>query len=304
MITTLKDNEIFVFGSNLAGRHGAGAALQAKKQFGAKNGVGEGLTGMAYAFPTLGKKLEQLPMSSLQASRDKLYSKCAEHPKTRFLLTKVGCGLAGYPEADMKALFTNAPANLIMPDDWKPTEYALIIRTCNAEMKSHGHFQWPVSGHVSAPDWKPTEECGNGLHGLLWGEGDGGLLDWSEDAKWLACSVDMATIIHLGSKVKFPECEVVFVGDCKTVPEYVRVHGGEGKCIVSGTATAGDRGTATAGDRGTATAGYSGTIAIQYWSGKRYKMKIATVKDEDGEGDLKPNVKYRLNDNGEFVEVV
>ena len=60
MITKLQSNERFVFGSNLAGRHGRGAALQARKQFGAEYGVGEGLTGQCYAFPTLDHKLRQL----------------------------------------------------------------------------------------------------------------------------------------------------------------------------------------------------------------------------------------------------
>jgi hypothetical protein len=78
-----------------------------------------------------------------------------------------------------------------------------------------------------------------------------------------------------------------------------------------GTATAGDSGVATAGDRGTATAGYSGVatagvggvIAIQYWNGKRYKTRIAQVKDEDGDGELEPNTPYRLDASANFVRV-
>ena len=70
----------------------------------------------------------------------------------------------------------------------------------------------------------------------------------------------------------------------------------------SGTATAGDRGTATAGYRGTATAGTGGLIVIMHWNGTRYKNRIARIIDEGGEGELKPNVKYQLNDNGNFVE--
>ena len=58
----------------------------------------------------------------------------------------------------------------------------LILRTCGANMKSHGGFQWPRSGPVSAPDWNPAPECGNGLHGFLRGEGDGSLADWSSNA--------------------------------------------------------------------------------------------------------------------------
>ncbi len=225
----------------------------------------------------------------------------------------------------------------------KPIEYALVMRTCKADMTSYGGFKWPESGIVTAPDWDSKGACGNGLHGLLWGEGDPSLLDWSSDAKWLVCRVEAATIVDIGEKVKFPSCEVVYCGDAITAGKYVVDNGGFGRRVDSGTATAGDSGTATAGDsgtatagdsgtatagdsgtatagdrgtatagyrgtatagvRGTATAGYSGVIAIQCWNGKRYKMKIATMKDEDGEGDLKPNVKYRLNDNGDFVEV-
>ena len=119
MITSLKPNQLLVFGSNLAGRHGAGAAKQAHDQFGAQYGVGEGITGQSYAFPTLGMRLEQLPMADLCAARDRLYKCCSIFPSTEFLLTKVGCGLAGYPESEMRALFVDPPANLILPEDWR-----------------------------------------------------------------------------------------------------------------------------------------------------------------------------------------
>ena len=119
MITKLAPNQLFVFGSNLAGRHGAGAAKQAHDQFGVQYGVGEGITGRAYAFPTLGMRLEKLPISDLQYARDRLYKACAIFPETEFLLTKVGCGLAGYGEEHMRSLFTDPPANLILPEDWR-----------------------------------------------------------------------------------------------------------------------------------------------------------------------------------------
>lgn len=118
MITTLAPNEIFVFGSNLAGRHGAGAALQARQSFGAVLGVGEGLTGQCYAFPTLDRVLGKRKKDQLETSRNRLYSCCYARPENRFLLTKVGCGLAGYCESTMRALFTDPPENLILPDGW------------------------------------------------------------------------------------------------------------------------------------------------------------------------------------------
>ncbi len=125
MIMKLAPNEIFVFGSNTAGRHGRGAALQALQQFGAVYGVGEGLTGQTYAFPTLdgsNGKLIQLPHCALQASRDRLYECCEANPGKRFLLTKVGCGLAGYAEFEIVSLFSyppHRPENLILPEDWE-----------------------------------------------------------------------------------------------------------------------------------------------------------------------------------------
>lgn len=117
-IQVLQPDEVFVFGSNLAGRHGKGAALQARVKFGAKAGVGEGLTGQTYAFPTLGHRLEKRSMEDLAASRDRLYDTCRAYPQKRFLLTKVGCGLAGYEESAMRELFRGAPGNVVMPEGW------------------------------------------------------------------------------------------------------------------------------------------------------------------------------------------
>ena len=68
-----------------------------------------------------------------------------------------------------------------------------------------------------------------------------------------------------------------------------------------GTATAGYRGTATAGYGGTATAGYGGILSILHWTGERYRFSVARVQDEDGDGELEPNVPYRLDESGKFV---
>ena len=154
----------------------------------------------------------------------------------------------------------------------------LILRTCNANMRSHGGFQWPRSGLVAAPDWNPEPECGNGLHGFLRGEGDGDLADWSSDAVWLVAEVE--TFVDIGGKVKFPTAEVIFAGsrleatalvkarypDAAVVGANVAV---EDRCVAVvgdyGTATAGECGTATAGDDGTATAGDCGTATAGAW---------------------------------------
>ena len=101
-ITKLKKNEIFVFGSNLNGSHAGGAALQAVK-FGAVEGVGEGLTGQTYAFPTLDKKMKKVSSTSLKKSVENLYKCAKENEDKTFYVTKVGTGIAGYTEEEMKA---------------------------------------------------------------------------------------------------------------------------------------------------------------------------------------------------------
>ena len=151
-------------------------------------------------------------------------------------------------------------------------EKHLILRTCNADMTSHGGFKWPRSGHVAAPDWNPEPECGNGLHGFLRGEGDGDLADWSSDAVWLVAEVE--TYVDLEGKVKFPAAHVIFAGsrleaaaivkarypDAAVIGANVAVEDGRVAVVGDGgTATAGYRGKATAGRQGTATAGYEGT---------------------------------------------
>jgi hypothetical protein len=117
-IVELDPTDIFVFGSNLAGRHGAGAAKQAAEQFGAQYGVGEGLTGMCYAFPTLDEKLQQLPWERLELARNRFVMTARENPHLWFLLTKVGTGLAGYNEQEIISLFFNVPENVVRPKGW------------------------------------------------------------------------------------------------------------------------------------------------------------------------------------------
>jgi len=118
-IESLKENEIFVFGSNLNGNHAGGAAKLAHEKFGAEMGVGEGLTGQSYAFPTLDKEMQKVSIKDLQTSRDLLYKCCEENQNKTFLLTKIGCGIAGFDEGLMQAIFIGgSPKNLIKPENW------------------------------------------------------------------------------------------------------------------------------------------------------------------------------------------
>lgn len=117
-ITELHPNEVFVFGSNLKGQHLGGAAWVALGKFGAKIGVGEGLIGQAYAFPTLDENMQKRTKIALQGSVIWFRKTAQSLPALTFYLTKVGCGIAGYSENSMKKLFEDVPPNVIKPEGW------------------------------------------------------------------------------------------------------------------------------------------------------------------------------------------
>jgi hypothetical protein len=104
-ITTLKDNEIFVFGSNEAGIHGAGAAKLAYEKFGAKWGVGYGLQGQTFAIPSKDKKIETMSVSKIKPYVDDFLIFVLNNQQYTFLVTEIGCGLAGYSPDQIAPLF-------------------------------------------------------------------------------------------------------------------------------------------------------------------------------------------------------
>jgi hypothetical protein len=110
---------VFVFGSNLAGRHGKGAALHASREHGAVHGVGVGRTGNAYAIPTKDAKLRTLPLSEIKNYVDEFLRYAKAHPDLRFEVTRIGCGLAGYTDAQMAPMFADAPASCELPHGWR-----------------------------------------------------------------------------------------------------------------------------------------------------------------------------------------
>lgn len=110
---------IFVFGSNLAGRHGRGAALYARQQHGAEYGVGVGRTGNAFAIPTKDENIKTLPLDRIQGYVSLFIAYAEGHPELVFEVTKIGCGLAGYQETDIAPLFANAPENCHLPKGWR-----------------------------------------------------------------------------------------------------------------------------------------------------------------------------------------
>lgn len=112
-------NEIFVFGSNLAGRHGAGAALFARQHHGAIYGVGDGPQGSSYAIPTKDSQLSTLPLNIIKYYVEVFIGYARARQDCIFNVTRVGCGLAGYKDTDIAPLFAGAPLNCKLPDGWR-----------------------------------------------------------------------------------------------------------------------------------------------------------------------------------------
>jgi hypothetical protein len=102
---------IFVFGSNKAGRHGRGAAEHAVIYFGARYGEGDGLTGRAYAIPTKDRDLAVLPLDEIRASVERFVKFASDHMELTFLVTAIGCGLAGYKPQQIACMFAGVPEN-------------------------------------------------------------------------------------------------------------------------------------------------------------------------------------------------
>ena len=120
-ITELKDNEIFVFGSNLQGMHGGGAARIAYQKFGAVMGQGVGLQGRSYGIPTMHGGLE-----AIKPYVDEFIAFAKQHSELTFLVTLIGCGIAGFTAEEMAPLFKDATE---VTNIWLPKEFWAVI--CN-----------------------------------------------------------------------------------------------------------------------------------------------------------------------------
>ena len=118
IINHLREGEIFVFGSNCEGRHGAGAAKQARK-WGAEYGKASGRQGRTYAIITKDLRLgrRSIPMSRIQEQLLVLIEYASEHPNLNFLLTPIGCGLGGYQLSELEAILPPLPNNIL--PTWK-----------------------------------------------------------------------------------------------------------------------------------------------------------------------------------------
>ena len=170
-----------------------------------------------------------------------------------------------------------------------------FLRTTDKEGKAYNGFQWPleVGATVTAPDWKPTAKCGNGLHGLLDGLGESGCLSFADGAIWWI--VDADDPIDLIDKHKFQSCRVVAFGPRHEVT--AKLHELRPGPIHGLVLTGGDSATLTGGYRARLTGGDYATLVFLRWVAGRRRVLTAYV----GEGGILPNVAYRANDDHSAV---
>lgn len=118
-IAELRDDEIFVFGSNLAGMHGGGAARMACRCFGAVWGQGVGLQGQSYAIPTM-----QGGVETIRPYVDEFIDFARRHPHLKFLVTEIGCGIAGFTPDEIAPLFAAAVS---VENIWLPARFWKVL---------------------------------------------------------------------------------------------------------------------------------------------------------------------------------
>ena len=111
--------EIFVFGSNLAGIHGAGAAKEATEKYGAIRGCGIGLKGQSYAIPTKDRDIHTLPIYKIKEHVREFLKMAKMFSNDDFYVSRVGCGLAGYTDSQIAPMFRGASENCIFAEQWK-----------------------------------------------------------------------------------------------------------------------------------------------------------------------------------------
>jgi hypothetical protein len=114
-IVLLEHDEVFVFGSNESGIHGAGAARTAVEKFGAVMGQGVGLQGQSYAIPTKDFDIRVLPLDIIKHYVDEFLYFAKYNQEITFLVTQIGCGLSGYKPKDIAPMFKIIPDNVILP---------------------------------------------------------------------------------------------------------------------------------------------------------------------------------------------
>ncbi|MGI0135178.1 MAG: A1S_2505 family phage non-structural protein [Candidatus Micrarchaeaceae archaeon] len=109
---------IFVFGSNLAGKHYGGAAKYALEKFDAEMGIGEGLTGNSYALPTMDSTFSRLPLAAVDFGVHRFKRYATNNPHLAFYVTRIGCGISGFTDEQIAPMFAGSPSNCTFDPQW------------------------------------------------------------------------------------------------------------------------------------------------------------------------------------------
>ena len=284
-IQELKENQIFVFGSNMNGNHAGGAARLAVEKFGAIMGKAKGIQGQSYAIPTLGKDMQKVTEEELVVFLENFGNYANEHPEKEFLLTAIGTGIAGFDASYMAymVLRANLPDNVTLPKEFVKIKG---YKGFNPDMTCR-NFQYE-----EGKDYEETGDitaCGNGFHFCLHpldvfgyyppatvgmnkfheveGTGD---MDVDTDDTKIACSK-----IHIGAELSIKsivDAAVKFTFEKCKWKEGKTATGDRGAASATGyygaASATGDRGAASAtGDYGaaSATGDYSAASATGYY---------------------------------------
>jgi len=200
-----------------------------------------------------------------------------------------------------------------------------ILKCVSSEHKSlhesANGFQYPELGYVEAPDFSSKAECGGGLHGFLWGKGNGSLASYSGSEIWKVIKVpDDENLIHIDrEKVKFKGGTIVCSGTRKEATDFLRsllppemvdktiigefLQVGDTEKASGGdysTVSGGDRSTVSGGHNSTVSGGHNSELRIRYYDGDRYRTTLAYV----GENGIEPNQKYKLNKQFQFEKIL
>ena len=304
-IQELKENKIFVFGSNMNGNHAGGAARLAVEKFGAIMGQAEGIQGQSYAIPTLDEDMEKVTEEDLINYLGNLRHFANEHPEKEFLLTAIGTGIAGFDTNYMAymVLRANLPGNVTIPEEFSKIRG---FKGFNSDMTCRGFKYDEGKDYEEQGD---ISVCSKGFHFCLYPldvfgyyppayigmnkfhevEGSGEMDVDTDDTK-IACSK-----IHIGAELSIKsivDAAIKFTfSKCKWVKGNIAT-GYQGAASATGyrgaASATGDRGAASAtGDRGAASA--TGKESIALAAGKDCKAKGALgcwiVLAERGEWD-------------------
>ena len=161
-ITELKENEIFVFGSNLNGNHAGGAARIAVDKFGAIQGQATGLQGQSYAIPTLSKDMKKLSLEEIEKYVLDFFKFAEENPHLDFYVTKIGCGIAGFTIKEMQSIFYKIDLTYVF-NVALPTEFCKLkgYKGYDKGMQCRGmQFKEEESYHQKGD----IKCCNNGIH--------------------------------------------------------------------------------------------------------------------------------------------